>query len=59
MTTRELAVIAKEMRDAQRAYFKPSTRSNATLEASKAAEKRLDRAIEEVLDGPTLFGDDR
>lgn len=58
MTTRELAMIAKDARDAQKAYFKPSTRSNTALEASKAAERKLDRAIAEVLEGPTLFGGD-
>lgn len=56
MTLLELARLVREARKAQRAYFKPSTRSQATLEASKQAERVLDRAVAEILDPPTLFG---
>lgn len=58
MTIIELALLVRDVRDAQRAYFKPSTRSLATLEASKKAERALDRALSEILDPPTLFPDE-
>lgn len=57
MTATELARLVAEMRTCQREYFR--TRSGSALESSGAAERRVDRAVEEVLRQPTLtFGDD-
>lgn len=53
MTVIDLARLVADMRAKQRAYFR--TRSTADLDASKAAEKRVDLAIKEALDQPRLF----
>ena len=43
----EFAQLTKDMRSAQKHYFR--TRSNDALETSKALERRVDRAVEEIL----------
>ena len=53
MTLEELARAALDCRRAQKEYFR--TRSTGALEASKAAERKLDKAIEEALRQPSLF----
>lgn len=58
MTLLELAKLAKDVRDKQRAYFRPSTRNNTTLQESKEAERYLDRVLADILD-PQLFGSER
>lgn len=50
MTSDEIINLAKEMRAAQKAYFK--TRGYAELDQSKKLEKRLDKAIDEYLNPP-------
>lgn len=50
-----LARLVKEMREAQRAYFKSPQRE--TLVRSKGLEARVDAAVKEVLE-PGLFGED-
>lgn len=47
MTADEIIKLAKETRDAQKAYFK--TRAYSDLDRSKQLEKTLDRAIDEYL----------
>lgn len=47
MTPDEIIKLAKETRDAQKAYFK--TRGYTELDQSKKLEKTLDRAIDEYL----------
>ena len=47
MTSDEIIKLAKETRDAQKAYFK--TRDRGDLERSKRLERQLDKAIEEHL----------
>lgn len=47
MTPDEIIKLAKETRDAQKAYFK--TRGYTELDKSKQLEKRLDKAIEDYL----------
>jgi hypothetical protein len=54
MTAVDLAKLVAHMRTQQREYFR--TRSSAALDASKAAEKAVDRAVKECLDQPSLFG---
>lgn len=56
MTVRELAELVAEMRRLQREYFR--TRSSTALESSKVLEKRVDRAVLECLEQPSLFGGD-
>lgn len=53
MDARELAKLVNEMRQAQAEYFR--TRSPAALERSKALEKRVDAAVRDILEQPTLF----
>jgi hypothetical protein len=53
LSVRELAQLVADMRAKQREYFR--TRSSAALEASKTAERKVDKACEEVLRQPTLF----
>lgn len=53
LTLRELALLAKQTREAQRRYF--STRAQGDLEESKRLERTLDAAVDEVL-APGLFG---
>lgn len=55
LTRDELAKLVIEVMDAQRKYFATSTRSQATLEASKALEKRLRHEAERILEGDSLF----
>lgn len=50
MTPDEIIKLAKETRDAQKAYFK--TRGYTELDQSKQLEKRLDKAIDEYLNPP-------
>lgn len=47
MQLHEFAKLVKQMRDAQTAYFK--ARNTVKLEAAFAAEKKVDAAIEEIL----------
>jgi len=53
MTLRELADLVAEMRHAQRDYFR--TKSGAALDRARTLERRVDRAITEVLKQPELF----
>ncbi len=50
---RSLARLVGEMREAQRRHFR--TRSQGDLDASKALERRVDQAVREVLEQPSLF----
>lgn len=50
MTAEELARLAKKVRDAQRYYF--STRTSQALNESKDHERRLDKAIDAILNPP-------
>lgn len=55
MNITELATLVRQMRDAQRTYFRE--RSPQALNASKELERRVDRAVADVLDKqPKLFG---
>lgn len=45
--------LVADMRHAQREYFR--TRSNSWLHQSKLLEKRVDIALRDVLEQPTLF----
>lgn len=45
MTEKEIIELARKTRQAQKDYF--ATRSRAALNASKALERQLDKAIEE------------
>lgn len=47
MTERDIIQLAKETRDAQKAYFKNRTKEN--LSRSMTLEYRLDKAIDEYL----------
>lgn len=47
MTPDEIVKLAKEMRDAQKSYFK--TRSSGDLDKSKRLERQLDKAIDEYI----------
>jgi hypothetical protein len=53
MTLRDLAGLVAHMREAQRLYFRH--RRPGDLEVSKALERDVDQAVEEVL-SPGLFG---
>ncbi len=59
MTTLELAREVRAMRDAQKAYFAARRKGlpgSAELEASKAAEKRVDATVKGLLeDYPALL----
>ena len=55
MTAVYLAKLVADMRNAQREYFR--TKSSAALGMSKALERRVDRAVEDVLRQPSLFPD--
>lgn len=57
MTLVELALMAKDVRDKQRKYFR--VRDNTALQTSKEAERMLDKTLSEILDGPMLFGGDQ
>jgi hypothetical protein len=54
MTVEQLAELVRDMRRAQRAYFKD--RTQGALEDSKRLEKAVDAAVREALEQPTLFG---
>lgn len=57
MTAFEIIKLAKETRDAQKAYFK--TRTYSDLDRSRQLERQLDKAIDEYLNPNTqidLFG---
>ena len=57
MTAFEIIKLAKETRDAQKAYFQ--TRTYSDLDRSKQLERQLDKAIDEYLNPNTqidLFG---
>jgi hypothetical protein len=56
MTAPELARLVAEMRSAQRESFR--TRSPGALEKSRAAERRVDKAVMECLDQPPLFAEE-
>ncbi len=50
----ELALLVRQMRDAQRTYFRE--RSPQALSTSKELERRIDRVVADVLDKqPKLF----
>lgn len=55
MTLQELAKLASSVRDAQRRYFRD--RSPQNLNMSKDWERRLDAAVQEILEpqNPGLF----
>lgn len=58
MTTIELARCVREMRQAQKAYFKERTLES--LDESKLLERQVDKTVKEILeDKPALlpFGD--
>jgi hypothetical protein len=57
MTLKELALLVRDVQVKQRAYF--DNRTNENLVASKEAERKLWRAANQILDPPTLFGDDQ
>jgi hypothetical protein len=59
LTRDELARMVLAMLAKQRQYFNPKTRSNAVLEESKALEKELKHECERIVEGPTLFLEDR
>jgi hypothetical protein len=50
---KELAALVNEMRQAQREYFR--TRSPAAMDRARQLETRVDRAVREILDQPSLF----
>lgn len=55
MNITELAELVRQMRDAQRTYFRE--RSPQALSVSKELERCVDRAVDDVLDKqPKLFG---
>jgi hypothetical protein len=56
MTREELARLALEVLDQQKQYFR--TRSTLDLQDSKTLEAKLRKAASEILDGPSLFGDE-
>jgi hypothetical protein len=47
MNSNQLASLVKEMRDAQKKYFKERTQS--ALTASKDLEKKVDQEVEKIL----------
>ena len=47
MTTEDLARLVNEMRTAQREFFR--TRSDSALNDAKAAEAKVDKAVNDVL----------
>lgn len=54
MKVHELAELVRQMRDAQKSYFRE--RSPQWLSQSKELERRVDRAVSDVLDRQgTLF----
>ena len=60
MTARELALLAKKMRDKQREYFAKKQKyggDQGMLSECKVLEKTLDNAVRDVLadKGPDLF----
>lgn len=61
MTAKELAKLAVDTLDAQRAFFRAERGTRAwhdSLDRSKALEKQLRRECERILDGqPSLFGE--
>jgi hypothetical protein len=50
MTIRELAKLAQNCREAQKRYYDHRSQTNLIL--AKTEEKRLDRAIDEVMNPP-------
>ena len=54
MTAYELARLAKDVRRAQRLYFR--TRTADALAESKRLERELDRVLDEFIDQPGLPG---
>jgi hypothetical protein len=58
LTLVELAKLGRRMREAQRHFFKNRHDRSAfpeALKASKLLEREFDRALESVLEQPTLF----
>jgi hypothetical protein len=49
----EFVRLVATMREAQRRYFR--TRSPTDLEYSRGLERKVDAAIREIVDGPSLF----
>ncbi len=53
MEQKEFMALVQQMRHAQKEYFR--TRSPSVLEESKRLEKRVDEALREANEQPTLF----
>jgi hypothetical protein len=49
----EFAKLVAELRERQKEYFR--TKSTGALEASKVLERKVDRALKEILAPPGLF----
>lgn len=56
LTHYDLAILVKKMRDAQTKYFK--TRNTVNLEAAFALEKKVDQAVDEILNKPLFENKD-
>lgn len=56
MTIQEFAKLVDDMRSAQKHFFR--TKSSAALDRAKAAESRVDKAVQDILKQPTLFDQD-
>jgi formiminotetrahydrofolate cyclodeaminase len=55
----ELARMVLSVMAKQKEYFNPRTRTQKVLEESKALEKELRHECERILEGPTLFPEQR
>jgi phosphate uptake regulator len=55
MTAAELATLVADMRRLQKEYFR--TRSATALEQSKQLERQVDKAVDQMLRQPSLFGE--
>ena len=53
MSLNEFAALVAELRHAQKTYFR--TRERADLERSKALERKVDKALDELSGQKTLF----
>jgi hypothetical protein len=53
MNSIELAKLVKDMREAQKEYFNPKTRTQTALVNSKNLESRVDKAVYEILNRET------
>jgi hypothetical protein len=59
MTRDELARAYLAMREVQKRYFNPKTRTQDVLLESKKLEHALDEECQRIVAGPTLFLEDR